>query len=104
MLYVQEFNDGLSLMMGLDSGIINRLIFPNYLDFLMLLSSPEYASAKDSYQLTNVIDHPFQVGLVFARNSNNLSIYDQALLSCFRAVASGLEKQVKSMRGDYYGG
>ena len=89
------YRDLFSFIVATQTGEINRLVFPNYLDFLYLRMKPDYKSLNDGFLLTNTLNYPFQIGMAFAVDSANMTAMEKSFLKCFRRQLPTLEKQVK---------
>lgn len=80
------------------NGGTDRAIFPNYLDFIHALTLPEFSSMKDVYQISNTFDYPFQIGMAFAVDPNNMTSSELGLLTCLRSSLPPLELLVNIYR------
>ena len=89
------FGDTFSFVVASQTGEINRLVFPNYLDFLFLRTKPEFKSFNDEYSLTNTLDHPFQIGMALAVDPANMTTMEESFLRCLRNELPTLEKQIR---------
>ena len=89
------YRDLFSFILATQTGEINRLVFPNYLDFLYLRMKPNYKSLNDGFLLTNTLNYPFQIGMAFAVDSANMTAMEQSFLKCFRRQLPTLEKQIR---------
>ncbi|XP_046840193.1 uncharacterized protein LOC124434354 isoform X2 [Xenia sp. Carnegie-2017] len=82
---------GMSMRLSILNGDTDRAIFPNYLDFIHALTLPEFSSMKDVYQISNTFDYPFQIGMAFAVDPNNMTSSELGLLTCLRSSLPPLE-------------
>ena len=94
------YPDLFSFIMAIQNGEVDRLVFPNYLDFLYLRTSPNYKSLNDGFLLTNTLNYPFQIGMAFAVDSANMTAMEKSFLKCFRRQLPTLEKQIRRQEMD----
>ena len=79
-----------------DSGV-DRLLFPNYMDFLLFVKDEKYKGMfKETFVLTNAIQHPFQIGMAFGADNENMSAIEEQFLMCMRRELPISERQVYS--------
>ena len=74
------------------AGTINRILFPNYLDYLVHASRPEAAEMREQMMMTNTLDHPFQIGMVAAVDPTNTT--ESKFIRCLKTELPPLEKKV----------
>ena len=84
-----------SVTAGIESGDIDRLVFPNYLDWLILMSKPGYEKLDKDFMLTNALDHPFQIGLACAVDPMNMTLTDESFIKCMKRELPVLAKRVE---------
>ena len=89
------YGDAFSLLVSVNNGAADRLLFPNYLDWFILTSRPENANIKEDFVLTNTLDHPFQIGLTFAVDPMNTTLLDESFTRCMRKDLPVLAKKVE---------
>ena len=85
----------ISILVSSQTGLVDRLVFPNYLDWLYLRTLPENAVMRKEFQLTNTLDHPFQMGMTYAVDPMNMTALEETFLRCLRNELPTLEKKVK---------
>lgn len=74
---------------------VDRLVFPDYLDFLLFVKDWRYKDfVSDSFVLTNAIRFPFQIGVAMAANAKNLTNVEDRFLHCMREEIYSQEKLV----------
>ena len=75
---------------------VDRLMFPNYMDFLLFVKDDTYKGLmKNAFVLTNAIKYPFQIGMAFAAENDNMTVVEERFLQCMRYELPTLERQVK---------
>ena len=75
---------------------VDRLMFPNYMDFLLFMKDDTYKGMlNDAFVLTNAIKYPFQIGMAFAAENDNMTTVEERFLQCMRYELPTLERQVK---------
>ena len=89
------YSDVFSLLVAINNGAADRLLFPNYLDWFILTNKPENANTKKDFVLTNTLDHPFQIGLAFAVDPMNTTLLDESFTRCMRKDLPVLAKKVE---------
>ncbi len=83
------------MLIASQTGVVNRMAFPNYFDWLYLMALPENAAISKDFMLTNTLDHPFQIGMTFAVDPMNMTVIEESFLRCLRNELPTLEKKVK---------
>lgn len=74
---------------------VDRLMFPNYIDFLLFVKDETYKAILDGkFVLTNAMKHPFQIGLAFAVDGGNMTFAEEAFVMCMKFSLPTLERQV----------
>ncbi|XP_028394048.1 uncharacterized protein LOC114518284 [Dendronephthya gigantea] len=91
------FSNLIHLLFASQAGKVDRILFPNYLDYLMLKTLPGGKEVMSTFRLTNTLDHPFQIGLVLAVNPANTTQRDQSFLRCMRAEIPSLERKYRRL-------
>ena len=77
-----------------DSGV-DRLLFPNYMDFLLFVKDDKYKGMfKETFVLTNAIQHPFQIGMALGADNENMTALEENFLMCMRRELPISERQV----------
>ena len=77
-----------------DSGV-DRLLFPNYMDFLLFVKDDKYKGMfKETFVLTNAIQHPFQIGMALGADNENMTTLEENFLMCMRRELPISERQV----------
>ena len=84
-----------SVTSGISSGDVDRIMFPNYLDWLVLTSKPGYEKLDKDFMLTNAFDHPFQIGLACAVDPMNMTLVEESFVKCMRRELPVISKKVK---------
>ncbi|XP_028394083.1 uncharacterized protein LOC114518309 [Dendronephthya gigantea] len=75
---------------------VDRLIFPNYMDFLVFVKDEAYkAMLDDKFVLTNAIKYPFQIGMAVALDNDNMTTAQEYFLLCLRYTFPTLERQAR---------
>ena len=82
------------MSLSAQNGETDRIIFPNYLDFIYLLTLPQNEEMNVDFQLSNTFDYPFQIGMAYAVNPENITKTEKDFLSCLRSILSALDLQV----------
>ena len=84
-----------TLLVAMNNDQVDRLVFPNYLDWFIMVSGPQTGNLRNDFMLTNTLIHPFQIGLAFAVDPKNVSVMDESFLRCMRKELPVVGNRVK---------
>ena len=83
-----------SVSVAMKSGAIDRFVFPDYLDWLILTGKPGYERFNKDFTLSNSLNHPFQIGLACAVEPSNMTTVEETFIRCMRKELPVLAKRV----------
>lgn len=89
-----DFSEAATMAISFTNGGIDRTLFPNYLDYIYYVHLPQWVAMKDVVQLSNTFKYPFQIGMAYAVDPENITKTEMDLLSCLRSFLPALELQV----------
>ncbi|XP_028394268.1 uncharacterized protein LOC114518470 isoform X2 [Dendronephthya gigantea] len=95
---VINFQSYYELDKNLNSGKIDRFLFPDFKDLIYLLDN-YFPAVKKKIKIAKVFEFPFQIGMVLAMLPDQISPEDKRFLRCMRTTISSYEKWLKNEMG-----